>query len=75
MIWVSSSGLLFRSLWCSLERSEHVGRVICCKCAGDLHAVQHAGHAGGYVLVARLGILLRECGVVLRGAGSCVCVK
>ena len=28
MIWVSSFGLLSRSLWCSLGRSEHAGRVI-----------------------------------------------
>jgi hypothetical protein len=36
MIWVSSSGLLFRALWCSLGRSEHAGSVIWWGWAGAL---------------------------------------
>ena len=38
---------------------------------GKTHAVQHAGTGWGEVVVAKLGILLWECGVVLRGAGRC----
>ena len=38
-------------------------------------SVQSVGNSGGAVVVARLGILLRECGVVLKGAGVCVFVQ
>ena len=38
-------------------------------------SVQHAGNAWGEGVAARPGNLLRESGVVLKGAGVCVCVQ
>ena len=72
-IVVSIFGLLFRSQLPSLPPSDPAERAIWCESVGDLNAVQHAGNAGGEVVAARLGIMLRECGIVLRGAGLCVC--
>ena len=73
LILVSIVGLVFRLQWPSLATSDPAESVVWCESVGDLNAVQHAGNAGGEVVAARLGIMLRECGIVLRGAGLCVC--
>jgi len=72
---VSSFGLLFRPQGPSLLPYDPAERVIWCEGMGDLDAVRHAGNALGEVVAARLRILLRDCGVVLQGAGVCACVK
>ena len=41
----------------------------------EIHAVQPVGNAWGEGVAAWLGILLRECGVVLQGAGVCAFVQ
>ena len=74
LILLKISGLLFWSAWYSLSPSDPAERVIWWEC-GILHGVPRAGKAGGEVVAARLRILLRECGVVLRGEGLCACVK
>ena len=42
---------------------------------GELNAVQHARNVWGEVVAARLGIMIREYGVVLQDAGVCACVQ